>query len=280
MAKPSTWCIAAAVLMALPSSVLAQAPEPPAWAQSFQLSSLNEVPKIISDDCKVTCKAFETKMALRATRRALRDKRSMKVLAIGSSSTVGIGASSAAASYAVRLESDLERFLKGADIEMITRGISGEVALGAAERLKLSIADLKPDLVIWQVGTNDAIARIDEERFAELLRATLRWLKTNRIDVMLIDPQYVDRLAADQHYVRIVNAIGAVAREERIPLVNRFDAMAELARARGNGSYLAEDKFHLNDLGYRCMAEYAARAIVAGFLNAELEQRQGTVPGN
>jgi len=57
-------------------------------------------------------------------------------------------------------------------------------------------------------------------------------------------------------------------------VVNRFGAMADLAKRNGETAYLAPDKFHLNDLGYRCMAEYAARAIAAGILQAETEAAQ------
>mgnify|MGYP002398022560 CR=1 FL=1 len=194
-----------------------------------------------------------------------------RVLAVGSSSTVGVGASSPVASYPVVLENDLEGFLHGPSVEMMTRGISGEIAEDAAERLKLEVAETRPDLVVWQVGTNDAMARVDEDEFAALLRDTLGWLAEHRIDVVLIDPQYVERLAKDEHYVSIVETIAKVAREKRVLLVRRFDAMADLAKQKTNGAYLAADKFHLNDLGYRCMAEYAARAIVAGILQADAE---------
>src|SRR5690606_11784853 len=109
------------------------------------------------------------------------------------------GASSPAAAYPIRLASNLETFLAGYDVEITNRGISGETGQPAAERIKLEVADNKPDLVIWQVGTNDAMARIDDADFANMLRSTLRWLKQNRVDVILIDPQYVERLAADQN---------------------------------------------------------------------------------
>ena len=144
----------------------------------------------------------------------------------------------------------------------------GEVAEGAAERLKADVAALKPDLVVWQVGTNDAIARIEEHEFADELRSTLSWLAEHKIDVVLIDPQYVERLSKDANYQGIIDTISDVAREKRVLLVNRYDAMSDLARQHPNSTYLASDKFHLNDLGYRCMAEYAARAIVAGVVQA------------
>ncbi len=226
----------------------------------------------LSFECRVKCPIFDGKAPLRTVRKAIRAKRPIRVLAIGSSSTVGVGASAPIASYPVRLENDLEGLLKGFDFEVISRGVSGEVAEGASERMKLEVAEQRPDLVVWQVGTNDAMARVGLDEFARELHETLRWLAGNKIDVVLIDPQYVERLSQDANYTGIVEIIAKVAVEERVLLVNRFDAMADLAKQKGNGAYLARDQFHLNDLGYRCMAEYAARAIVAGILQADTEQ--------
>lgn len=224
-----------------------------------------------STECKVKSPAYEGRAPLRAVRRAILEKRPVRVVALGSSSTVGVGASSPLASYPIRLENDLEGVIDGLKVEMFTRGQSGEVAEGAAERIKTQVAEIKPDLVVWQVGTNDAVARIDAEDFGNQLRDTLTWLASHKIDVVLIDPQYIERLSQDSMYTGIVNEIATVASEKRVLLVNRYDAMADLARQHPGSSYLANDRFHLNDLGYRCMAEYAARAIVAGILQADTE---------
>lgn len=231
---------------------------------------MSRVASELTTDCKVKS-AFGARTALRGLRKALKARRTIEVLAIGSSSTVGIGASSPAAAYPVRLAANLETFLSGTDVDITNRGISGETGQPAAERIKLEVVDHKPDLVVWQVGTNDAMARIDAQDFSDMLRSTLRWLAENRVDVILIDPQYVEHLENDSDYRSIVKAIADVAQQERVLVVNRYDAMADLAKQRGNTSFLAQDRFHLNDLGYRCMAEYAARAIVSGVLQAETE---------
>ena len=123
-------------------------------------------------------------------------------------------------------------------------------------------------LTLWGPRYDDTQLR----QFAAQLRDTLKWLAANRVDVVLIDPQYSERLAADEHYTSIVKSISDVARGERVLVVHRFGAMADLAGQMPAKTYLAADRFHLNDLGYRCMAEYAARAIVAGILQAEAEQ--------
>lgn len=276
MAQSLARFVAVAGVLSIACPVSAQSPQltPTPWQQSFQIASLRQVPSELSRECAVKNPAFQGRAPLRSMRKALREGRPIKVLAIGSSSTVGEGASSPTSSYTVRLEHDLEGFLKGFDVEMIARGISGEVAQGAADRIRHEVAETKPDLVVWQVGTNDAMARIGEERFASCVKGTLAWLAENKIDVVLINPQYVEQLAKDEHYIKIVKVIADLAREHRVLLVQRFEAMADLAKQNGNNRYLASDRFHLNDLGYRCMAEYAARAIVSGVLTADAEPGQ------
>ncbi len=65
-----------------------------------------------------------------------------------------------------------------------------------------------------------------------------------------------------------------VAREARVLLVDRFEAMRELARRNGDRFYLAADNLHMNDTGHRCMAEQLARSIVGGLLMADSETAQ------
>ena len=204
--------------------------------------------------------------------RALRETGTAKVLAIGSSSTAGVGASSPSRTYTARLEVDLETALNGTDFDIIGHGLSGEVAQGAADRMKREVEETKPDLVVWQVGTNDALRHVSIDSFKNCLRTTLAWLAENKIDVVLIDPQYGDALTKDQYYEKVVAALAEVAREARVLLVDRFEAMRELHRERGDLFYLSADQLHPNDRGHRCMAEQLTRAIVAGLLQADSEQ--------
>lgn len=211
---------------------------------------------------------------LRRLSRAVRADRPIKVLAIGSSSTVGIGASSPSTTYIAKLESTLEGTFKGLDFDVIGRGVSGEVAQGAADRMKAEVEAANPDLVVWQVGTNDALRHVSIDAFKNCLRTTLAWLAEHRVEVVLIDPQYGEALVRDSHYERVVAAIAEVARDSRVLLVDRFEAMRELHRQRGDGFYLTSDNLHMNDTGHRCMAEQLARSIVAGLLAADAEAAQ------
>lgn len=229
--------------------------------QAVPAAPVETVDTSLSPECRVPGSKLYTLAPLRAVKRALKESRAIHVLAIGSSSTVGIGATSPASAYPVRLEGELQKLFPGIEIEVTNRGLSGEIAAGASERIRNTIAEVEPDLVVWQVGTNDALARVDIDSFAQGLDETITWIKSHRIDVVLVDPQYTASLARDDYYGRIVSTIQEVARRDRVPLVLRYEAMRWLSSQKVGGNMLARDQFHLNDLGYRCMAEHVARAI-------------------
>ncbi len=188
---------------------------------------------------------------------------SIRILAIGSSSTWGVGASSRKKAYPVLLRGILESALKGTKAEIINRGVSGEVAQTTAERLRTAVALDKPDLVLWQVGTNDALARVEAGDFEDTLRSTISWLKASDIDVMLVGLQYAPKFARDESYTVIRAALKQVAVEENVLYVNRFDAMQFIAKQQDAANLMSPDELHENDLGYECMAEHIGRAVIA-----------------
>jgi lysophospholipase L1-like esterase len=237
--------------------------------------SLPAAPLALSPECQSKRIAPDkVRHPLKSLSRAVRAKPHVKVLAIGSSSTVGLGASSPTATYVARLEPTLEGALKGIDFDVVGRGMSGEEAQGAADRMRKEVEDAKPDLVVWQVGTNDALRHVELDKFKACLKTTLAWLAATGIDVVLINPQYGESLVKDAYYEQVVAAIADVARQAGVLLVDRFDAMRELQRERGDRFYLTADSLHMNDVGYRCMAEQLVRAIVGSLVQADAEQTQ------
>jgi acyl-CoA thioesterase I len=227
---------------------------------------------VMSNDCRSKLIAGDRfRRPLRGLRRAVRENRNPRVLAIGSSSTVGVGASRPTNTYVAKLEDNLESAFVGVDFTVVGRGLSGELAEGQSARMKATVEEAKPDLVLWQVGTNDAIHHVDMESFKTCLRKTLTWLADNKIDVMMVDPQYSDKLTKDAFYEQVVTAVAEIAAEKHVLLVDRFEAMRQLSKERGDAFYLASDRLHLNDVGHGCMAEQLARAIVAGVLQADTD---------
>jgi acyl-CoA thioesterase I len=218
-----------------------------------QAQTLQQVPAV---------RANTTLPSLPRLSRALRTTKTARILAIGSSSTAGVGASSPSRTYVARLEIDLEAAISGTDFDVVGHGLSGELAQGAADRMKREVEETRPDLVIWQVGTNDALRHVALDGFTRCLEKTLAWLKQQQIDVILINPQYGRALVKDPYYEQVVAAIATIARDQQVLLVDRFETMRRLQRERGTYFNLSSDDLHMNDEGYRHLAEHVAATIV------------------
>ncbi|MGY3613907.1 SGNH/GDSL hydrolase family protein [Bradyrhizobium sp. USDA 10063] len=87
---------------------------------------------------------------------ALHGPDDVSIVAIGSSSTVGEGASSKENSYPNKLAAALSARFPGPKIDMHNVGVNGQEAPDKAARFKNDVLAFKPALVIWQVGTNAA----------------------------------------------------------------------------------------------------------------------------
>ena len=193
---------------------------------------------------------------------ALQQRKRIKILAIGASSTAVLGMGRNGSPL---LERILERTIKGLDVEIINRGFSGELADAAGDRIRIEVALNQPDIVLWQVGTNDAFAQVSVADFEASVTATVRWLKEHNVDVILVGLHYAKRLAKDAHYQAIRTSLRRVALAENVLRIGRYEAMEVLARtmADGSGRPEAED-FGLTEAGYNCMAQYIARTITVG----------------
>jgi len=218
-------------------------------------------PPPLSPSCRAPISDIAAPAPLPHLAAALNSQRTVRVMAIGSSSTVGVGASSPAKTYPAQLEAILERTFTNLDVVVTNRGVSGELAATTAERLKSVLLVDQPDVVLWQVGTNDALAKVPADEFKAMVQNTVRWLKEHRVDTVLVGLQYSPRVAQDAHHTAIRQALREIASAENVLLVRRFEAMQFVEKTK-EGNLLSRDGLHQNDLGYRCMAEHIARAVV------------------
>jgi lysophospholipase L1-like esterase len=185
------------------------------------------------------------------------------VIALGSSSTAGSGASSQLASYPARLDAELDRRFPRKDFIVSNYGTGGQLANNMLERIRQDVLAQLPALVVWQTGTNDAIQDVGVQAFRDTLEQGIRLLKTAGIDVILVDMQFYPRSERVAVYGDYLKAMRTVADEQNVPLFRRFAVMKHLVKS---GQYtpdqlLAPDNFHLNDLSYGCLADLLADAI-------------------
>jgi acyl-CoA thioesterase I len=187
----------------------------------------------------------------------------IKIVAIGSSSTAGAGASSPANSYPSRLEAELRQHFPGHAIKVVNRGVNGEEATDMLARFETSVIAEDPHLVIWQVGTNSLLRDRPIDVRSRVLQDGIAQLKSRRMDVVLMDPQYVPRVLAKPARDAAVAQIAGVAKEQKIGLLHRYDMMRhwyEIERLAFD-TFVTSDGLHMNDWGYSCLATSLGFAI-------------------
>lgn len=188
----------------------------------------------------------------------LRAEKEIKILAIGAPAVGGGDSEDDRHS----LEETLERGVKGLRAELINRGVSGELARDAALRIKIEVGLNAPNLVIWQVGTSDALALVPVDEFEETLRDTLRWLKERKVDVILVGAKYSRVMQRDASYQALRNSVFRVANEENVTRISQYRAMEAMEKAWA-GSSGPVDAYELSEEIYPCVAQYVAQAVIA-----------------
>jgi lysophospholipase L1-like esterase len=188
----------------------------------------------------------------------------LKIVAIGSSSTFGSGASSPAASYPSRLEMELKAKLPGVPVTVLNKGIGGEEANQMAARFDADVIDENPDLVLWQVGSNSVLQ--DHPTPGEIIRQGVEKLKASGAEVILVNPQYAPKIIAKPGIGQAVDVITATAHDEEVGLFDRFSVMRYWVDTEHIPfeQFLSPDLLHMNDWSYACVAKLLANAIVDG----------------
>jgi len=202
---------------------------------------------------------------LARTAARLRAGEPVVIVAIGSSSTAGAGATSRAASYPSRLQEMLRQRFPEGDITVINAGIGGQDAPEMLARFDSNVAARKPTLVIWQAGVNALFRANGLATAEEQLREAIARVRALGADLLLVDPQYSPRVLADADIGPMIRLIDRVAGEEGVDVYHRFALMRDWHEA-GHlpfEAFLAKDGFHMNDWSYDCFARDLSRAMVA-----------------
>ncbi len=202
-------------------------------------------------------------LPLPRTARLLAAGKPIKIVALGSSSTFGAGASTSAASYPSRLAEELARHFPGHEITVLNRGVNGDEAADMLARLDRAVIAEKPDLVLWQAGTNSVLRDKAVLPHASLLHQGLARLKATGADVVLIDPQYAPRVLAKPNIEGMVSLIATAAKAEHVSLFHRFDLMRHWYQTEHLPfeTFVSPDGLHMNDWSYACLAKALGMAI-------------------
>lgn len=242
---------------------------------SLALSIMSPVAARAQQTCVAPAEAMNLEHVPEHVRARIAKGLPIKIVAIGSSSTAGAGASSPLASYPSRLEAELKAKLPGLPVTVLNKGINGEEAKEMLARFVADVIEEAPDLVLWQVGSNSVLR--DHPAPATLIHQGIELLKANGADVILVNPQYAPRIIAKSGAEQAVDIITATARDEEVGLFDRFAVMRHWREAENLPfeQFITPDGLHMNDWGYACVAKLLAGAILD---SAKLPAATAAVP--
>jgi lysophospholipase L1-like esterase len=211
----------------------------------------------------------------------------LTIVAMGSSSTRGAGASSPAMSYPSRLEAELRDRFPQVEIRVLNRGRGGEDIGQELARFGQDVFALEPDLVIWQVGTNAVLRRDEFADDEQSIRRGVVEIQERGIDLILMDLQYAPRVLARPAWSAMERIINETARRAHVGFFGRFEIMREWDHVQQLApmAMIGPDGLHMTDASYGCLAHqlaaalarnwwsHGSRAAVAGLASQESARR-------
>lgn len=187
------------------------------------------------------------------------------IVALGSSSTFGFGASSPLATYPSRLEAKLRQLYPGRVIRVVNRGVNGNETRDEMVRFERDVLAEKPDLVIWQVGTNTLLNGHDMWPVFLDLQDGIAHLRAQGADVVLMNMQYSPKVLSRPNHEAMEELIDVAGKELEVDVFDRFAIMHNWV----SGQHLPFERFitpdglHMNDWAYGCLAHLLAATITS-----------------
>jgi len=213
-----------------------------------------------ADACLEFAAGLSLDAPLAFTKAKLHAGGALRIVALGSSSTTGFGTFWKGAAFPDVMKDELLRLHSGVTIELINSGRIMDDLGDNISRIDRDVLGYKPDLLIWQIGTNDVVWRGIADNAKEMLTSAVKRIKAAKTDVVLLDLQYAPLVTLTSRHERMERIIADVAAEERVGLFQRFLLMKRAIDAGVTG-LVWWDGLHNSAEGYACIGTALARMI-------------------
>ena len=189
---------------------------------AFAQQTFRPTPPAVTPPCIIPPELAHFDLPLPRVARRMATQQPIKIVAIGSSSTYGEGASSPEWSYPSRLRLELAYRFPSLNIAVVTRGVTGDNDYDKRDRFQRDVVAEKPDIVLWQLGTNSMLHGNPLEKHIAVLQGGVEHLrKATNADIVLIDPQYAPKVIRGAGASSIIAMIAETARGANVNLFRR-----------------------------------------------------------
>lgn len=182
-------------------------------------------PITAQEACDVPSYLLFSDNALNNVAAAVKINRQLNVVIFGTGSSALAGPEGAASAYPARLQVALTQRLPGVAVNVVSLAKMGQTAADMTKDLDKIIVDLRPNLVVWQTGTVDAMRGVEPDQFRAVLDSGVDKLHGKGSDVILMNMQYSPRTELMIALSVYADNMREIARENEVPLFDRLAIM-------------------------------------------------------
>jgi len=220
-------------------------------------------------ECRVAENLTVPNFRLPRVAKALAEKR-LTILVLGAGSSQLPGSSGTRNAYPARLQQALAQRLPGVDVKVTTDVKSRRTAVEMVKILPNDLGAAKPDLLIWQTGTVDAMLAVDPDVFSQALDKGINIAHSEGADVVLINSQYSPRTESMIALSTYGDDMRWVALQHEVPLFDRFNVMKLWSDLGTFDLYSATKKLDIAEQVHDCIGRLLADLVVTAAKSQEL----------
>ena len=228
------------------------------------LACVGLAPAAEGPDCQVAAPLVHADYPMKRVAAALQRDRRLTIMVVGAGSSTLGGAGGAALAYPARLEAVLGKRLPDIATKVLVNVTPGRTAEQMAEAFGKILTDDKPNLVIWQSGTVDAIKGIDPEEYRLTLDEGVEELQAGGADVVLMNMQYSPRTESMIAVHAYADSMRLVSQQREVSLVDRFAIMRQWSELGVFDFFAATRRLETAARIHECIAQLLADLIRDG----------------
>ena len=199
----------------------------------------------------------------------------LTIAVVGTGSSALAGPDGPPSAYPARLEAALKQRLPSVAVKVVTLVRTRLSTEDLAKGMGKLLIDEKPDLVIWQTGTIDAMRRVEPDDFRNALEEGVETLLKGGVDVILMNMQYSPRTDIMVALGPYADNMRVVAQQHEIPLFDRLAIMRHWSDTGAFDLYAAGKDNVLAHRVHDCIGRGIAALIIDAAHLRGLEVKAG-----
>jgi GDSL-like lipase/acylhydrolase family protein len=200
-------------------------------------------------------------------------EKTLRIVVLGGASSTLPGPDGTQSAYPARLDVALKQLLPSVAVTVTADIKTRQSAEEAADHMDKLMLDQKPNLVVWQAGTYDAVRGTDLEDFRSSIADGVEKIQASGADVVLLNMQYSPRTESMVAVGAYADSMRWVAREREVPVFDRLAIMRHWYESGQFNLYATTKDLSTAKQVHDCIGRALASLIIDA---ARLPAREGT----